>query len=143
MKDPFLRQRITYKRLLSEYRKHKQLIVAVDFDNTVFDYHEKGFTFPKIIKLLKKCNKHNFKLVVFSGSAAERHQAIQTHLANAGVHISGINTDVIDWHPKKELDWTRSKIYYNILLDDRAGLASAYKTLKKVMNKIDRKHKKI
>lgn len=127
--DPFLTFTPTFNRLVEEYKKYKSLVVALDFDNTIFDYHEKGYEFTQIINLIKKCKEIGFKIVIFSGSAKERHLFIHQYCQDLGIFIDGINENVIDWYPDKTLDWTGSKIYYNILLDDRAGLESAYKLL--------------
>jgi len=134
--DPFLDNTRAYLRLLEEYNRHKSLVIAVDMDNTLFDYHSKGYKFPALIKLLQDCNKIGFKIVIFSGSAKERHPFIREYCEKIGVKISGINQDVIDWHKDKSLDWSSSKIYYNIFLDDRAGLASAYEVLRGLVDTI-------
>ena len=42
MQHTFLDPDLTYKRLLSEYEKYGSIVVAFDFDNTVFDYHKQG-----------------------------------------------------------------------------------------------------
>lgn len=134
--DPYLQDDRVYDRLMEEYRKHGALVVAVDFDNTVFDYHENDFDFPALMELISDCKKIGFKIVVFSGSAKERHPFIKEYFANSGIEIDGINEDVIDWHNDKTLDWSNSKIYYNIFLDDRAGLQSAYRVLRRLVDQI-------
>ncbi len=135
-KDRFLKQSEVFKRLWKEYETHRSLIVALDYDNTIFDYHKKGDTYEKIIKLIKKCNLLKFKVVLFSGSAKERYPEMLEYCKSIGIKVDAINDDVVNWHPDKSLDWSRSKIYYNIFLDDRAGLKSAYKSLKQVVNEI-------
>lgn len=136
MNDPFLDNTYAYLRLLNEYEKHKSLVIAADFDNSIYDYHSKGYKFPALIKLLQDCNKIGFKIVIFSGSAKERHPFIREYCEKIGVKIDGINEDVIDWHKDKSLDWSNSKIYFNILLDDRCGLKSAYDVLKLLVDNI-------
>jgi hypothetical protein len=139
MNDPFLDNTHTYLRLLKEYEKHKSLVIACDFDNSLFDYHSKGYKFPKLIKLMQDCKKIGFKIVIFSGSAKERYPFIREYCEGLGIEIDGINEDLIDWHPDKTADWSNSKIYFNILLDDRAGLASAYEVLKMLVDNIKSK----
>ena len=134
--DPFLDSATTYHRLYTEYLKHKSLIVALDFDQTINDCHNKGYEFPKVIELIKDCNAVGFRVVIFSGSARERYPAIREHCEKLGIKIDGINEDLIDWHPDKSLDWSKSKIYYNIFLDDRAGLDSAYKVLRLLVSNV-------
>jgi len=134
--DPYLNPDYVYSRLSEEYLKHKSLVIALDYDNTIFDYHKKGFIFEKVIKLIKVCNDLKFKIVIFSGSAKERHDEIYKYCETIGIKIDGINEDVIDWNQDKTLDWSKSKIYYNIFLDDRAGLLEAYTTLNKLVTNI-------
>jgi len=134
MNDPFLIRSNTFDRLVEEYLKHGSLIVAVDFDNTLFDYHNKGWQFPAVAELMKDCKSLGFKIVVFTGSAKERHSFIKDYCRSLGFIIDGVNEDVIDWHQDKSLDWSQSKIYFNILLDDRAGLGEAYNTLRILVN---------
>lgn len=43
------------KRLLEEYKKYGKLIVAFDYDNTIFDYHNNGGDYSCVIELLKRC----------------------------------------------------------------------------------------
>jgi len=136
MNDPFLNFEVTYSRLMEEYNRHKSLIIALDFDNSIFDYHERGDKFPALIKLMQDCKEIGFKIVIFSGSAKERYPFIRSYCEGLGIEINGINEDLIDWHPDTSLDWSRSKIYYNILLDDRAGLSSAYGVLRTLVNAI-------
>lgn len=137
--DPFISNKNVYKRLVSEHKKHAgQLIVALDYDNTIYDYHSKGYTFGKLTRLIQDCNKVGYKIVIFSGSAQERHLEIREFCNTIGIKVDGINTNLIDWHPDKALNWSTSKIYYNILLDDRAGLKSAYKVLRKLVSKVQK-----
>ena len=138
MEDPYLQSENAYQRLYAEYQRHKNIIVALDFDLTVYDYHEQGHKFPAVIQLIQECNQLGFPVVIFSGSAKERYPAIRKYCMSIGIQISGINEDLIDWHPDKSLDWSSSKIFYNILLDDRAGLNSSYKILRKLVNTVQK-----
>ena len=40
-----------YERLKKDYQQHKSIFVAYDYDNTVFDYHNQGISYIKIIYL--------------------------------------------------------------------------------------------
>jgi hydroxymethylpyrimidine pyrophosphatase-like HAD family hydrolase len=142
MNDPYLNEENCYLRLLEEYKKHNSLTVACDYDNTLFDFHKKNYTFDAVIELLKECQGLNFKLVIFSASPKERHASIFEYCESLGLLFDGINQDVVDWRKERvdgSLDYSQSKIFFNILLDDRAGLESAYKTLRAVVDEI-KKH---
>lgn len=125
MNDPFLNYVFCYDRLLREYELHHSLIVAVDFDDTIYDYHNKGHTYTNVIELLKKCSKRGFKIIIFT--ANKDHKLINNYCNKIGLNIEGINKNVIP-----QFD-DCGKIYYNILLDDRAGLPAAYFFLNKLI----------
>jgi len=55
MSDPYLSQTSCIDRLFNDYKAHKSLLVAFDFDDTVFDYHKKGYTYKAVTDLLLKC----------------------------------------------------------------------------------------
>ncbi|NBO98517.1 MAG: hypothetical protein EBU90_00040 [Proteobacteria bacterium] len=134
--DPFTDTLTSLERLKEEYKKHKSLVIALDYDNTIFDYHNKGYTFTRVINLIKECNELGFKIVIFSGSAKERYDEMYAYCEKIGIKITAINEDVINWRPDDTKDWTNSKIYYNIFLDDRAGLGEAALILKLLVDSI-------
>jgi hypothetical protein len=129
--DPYMNGRVCVDRLMDEYHAHKKLIIAVDFDDTVYDIHSKGFQFPEIWDLLKECKSKGFYIVVFTASAPERYEFITQHFKDNGIVIDSINKNPI------ELTYgNHGKIYYNILLDDRAGLGQAFSILNIVLQRI-------
>jgi len=130
--DPFTHRGNCIDRLHAEYVKHKRLIVAVDFDDTVYPFNNSEDEHPALIDLLKQCNKHNFYVVVFTASSPERYPVIEKFMVEKGITIASINKNPIP------LPYgNNGKIYYNILLDDRAGLWEAVSTLQGVINKIE------
>lgn len=130
MKDYFLNDNNCIDRLVEEYKKYGQLIVAYDFDNTVFDYYQKGTTFNDVIELLKECKRQGFYLIVFTSCGEERFPEIKKYLGEKEIPYDSIN-ETPDFIPFKG-----RKVYYNILLDDRAGLKSAYDQLWEAIFKI-------
>ena len=64
---PFTTERCV-QRLITEYNKHKNLIIAFDFDNTVFDYHKEGnqYEYDDVIDLLKYCYDLGMTLVLYT-----------------------------------------------------------------------------
>lgn len=74
------------------------------------------------------------KLVVFSASQEERYPYIADYLIQNNIPFDAINEDVLIEKRKP----TR-KLYYNILLDDRAGLGSAYAALDMLYNRLEAK----
>ena len=119
-----------YDRLRKDYLEHKSLFVAYDYDNTVYDYHNLGINYDKIISLLKVCKALGFTLILFTGNEGEKLEIIKRDLKEREIPF-----DLINENP---LMPTR-KPYYNILLDDRAGLKEAYNYLKKLTDEIRNK----
>lgn len=119
---------MSIKRLIDDYKKHKNIIVAFDFDNTIYDYHHKGYRFDSVIELLRKCSDIGFTMVLFTANEDESKLKLCKQYCSA----NGIRIDYINESPIMN---TR-KPYYNILLDDRAGLAESYYILSTVLHKL-------
>jgi len=64
--DPYFSTERGVERLLEQYERHKNLIVAFDFDDTIYDYHKKGHTYPKVVGLLQECARLGFTLIMLS-----------------------------------------------------------------------------
>ncbi len=124
--DFYLDEENAYQRLNEEYEKYHTLIVAYDFDNTVFDYNKKGIEFPDVIGLLKVCKEVGCHLAVFTSDDEERIPEIKAYLDSHGIPYDSINEN------HDSIKFNGRKIYYNILLDDRAGLPSAFRILSRV-----------
>lgn len=115
-------------RLLNEYKEHGKLYVAFDFDNTIFDYHNTGGDFSGVISLLKECSKLGFVLILFTSNEGKRLDWMIEYCKHFGIAVDYINEN-------PEIMNTR-KPYYNILLDDRAGLECAFNQLSNVISLI-------
>jgi len=131
MIDTFYDTKHCVERLYKEWVQHPKLIIACDFDDTIFDFHNRGQTHDDVVDLLKECKSLGFYVVLFSASKPERYPFMMEYCKNLGVEVDGINKNVI------ELPYgNNGKIYYNILLDDRAGLFQAVTILLMVIQKI-------
>lgn len=119
-----------YNRLKQDYLTHKSLFVAFDYDNTVFDYHNQGINYNEIIEILRTCKSLGFTLILFTGNEGEKLEVIKADLKNRNIPF-----DLINENPLMK---TR-KPYYNILLDDRAGLKESYNSLKRLIDEIRNK----
>jgi hypothetical protein len=122
MNDPYLSHSVCVARLKQEWVKHGKLIIAYDFDNTVYDYHNHGTQYTLVSNLLRTC-KDNARFIVFTAASKTRFGAIKNYLTSQNLPFDSINEDITGLG-------SPSKPYYNILLDDRAGLESAYAILK-------------
>ena len=113
-------------RLLDEHKKHGTLYIAFDFDNTIYDYHDKGIDCSSVISLLQNCTKLGFKMILFTcEDDINKLKEKETFCFDNMIEVHYINESPI-------LDFT-TKPYYNILLDDRAGLESSMKILERVV----------
>ncbi len=114
-------------RLIEEWKKHGKLIVAFDFDNTVFDYSKNDNSCSSVIQALRMCREAGFHLVVFTSCNPDRIPEIEDYLQNNDIPYDAIN------ETPAYIPWQGRKVYYNILLDDRAGLSSALHILRNVL----------
>lgn len=131
LSDPYFSTDLCVERLYNTYLKHKNIIVAVDHDDTLFDFHKKGYTFPKVIEIIKECNKLGFHVIIYTASAKERHPEILENAAKLGIQVTSINKNSIESPFGND-----GKIFYNIFLCDRAGLGQSYTILRKTLDRI-------
>jgi hydroxymethylpyrimidine pyrophosphatase-like HAD family hydrolase len=125
-KHPYLNHATCVARLHEWYKRNGRLIVAYDFDNTVYDYHSKGHDYSEVIELLRRAKKAGCYLIVFTGN--ENKDFVIRYLAE-----NDIPYDLINEHAPFTPSKAR-KIYANILLDDAAGLESAFHQLEDFLN---------
>lgn len=114
------------ERLKKEYETHGKLVVGFDFDNTVFDYHNNGGNYSAVIDLLKRCKDLGFTLCLYTSEFVQGKIDWKVKYCE---HY-GIKPDYINESPI--LKGTK-KPFFSILLDDRAGLESAFYTLEHVV----------
>lgn len=129
------------RRLLWEYEHYGRLVVGVDFDNTIRPVKQDS-SCDAVVELLKRCSanpKIDLCLWTISGS--------DEHLSNGHLSLQekveyckslGIKLDYINESPYLE-DYSGKKQFFNVLLDDRAGLESAYRNLKYVLDNSEMK----
>lgn len=125
--DAYLHSDTVIQRLVTEWQKYGKLVIAYDFDNTVFDYHGHGHSYDQVIELLRECNEFGAHLVVFTARREDEYDFVKEYLDSNNIPYDSINEDVINFNQYGR------KLYYNILLDDRAGLLSAYESLKSAL----------
>jgi hypothetical protein len=131
LQDPYMDTGRCVDRLFREYLKHPKLIIASDFDSTLFDVHGAGHTFPAVISLLKECAALGFYIVVFTASADSRWPEIRAEMDRLGIPVSAINTNPIPLPYGHQ-----GKIFYNLLIDDRCGLLQAFDILRLTISRI-------
>lgn len=115
------------ERLRSELAAHGSLFIAFDFDNTIFDYHNKGRDCHEVIELLKRCSEQGHKMILFTATNDEEKLAFMNYYCK---HF-GIRIDYVNENPLVCPGCI--KPYYNILIDDRSGLQEAFEILSTII----------
>ena len=100
------------------------MIIAFDFNNTVFDYYKEGnqYEYDDVIDLLKYCYDLSMTLVLYT--CEENIDEIKWKI-NWCKEYMGFTPHYVNKSPVLSQSYKNGKIYYNILLDDRAGLFEA------------------
>ena len=127
-KDQYLQENASYERLLREYNQHENLIVGFDFDGTVHDFHKIGAVHSDVIELLRDLKSINCKLICWT--AYKEHEYVIKFLEDNNIPFDGINTNGIP------LSYETRKPFFNVLLDDRAGMIQVYKELRRLVDYI-------
>jgi hypothetical protein len=133
MNDPYLNFPRCVKRLYNDFMTHRNLMIAFDFDDTVFDFHKKRFTYTKVIALLKEAQEMGNTLILFTGNEGENLEKAVAYCEELGLEVSYVNESPIMTENRKP--------FYNIFLDDRAGLSEAYNILKETIKRIKRRQR--
>lgn len=127
--DEFLIPHSNFKRLYEEFKKYGSLSIGLDFDNTIYDYHKKGYNYEEVINLVKRAQNLGMAIHIFTANPDK--ELVEKHCKEKGIKIEGINTDGV------KLNWISRKPFYSLLLDDRAGLPSAVQDLSMLVNELE------
>lgn len=129
-KDPYTYTEVALDRLINEYRKYGKIIIAYDFDGTVYDFHNEGHKYPRVMKLLKELKPYAH-FVVYSASKEQRYPMMKEYLEENELPFDSINENI----PGLNIP-NGKKLYYNIFLDDRAGLGESVYILEEFLNEV-------
>lgn len=115
-------------RLIEQYEKQNQLVIAYDFDDTVKPFYSANCC--EIQSLLRSAKRalNPYFIVYTSNSKTEE---IKQFLDEENIPYDSINENA-PFVPFKS-----GKLFYNILLDDKAGLAQAASNLKDLIYMVD------
>jgi hypothetical protein len=120
MKDILLNQ------LIDVYEKHGKIIIGVDFDDTVFPFN-------KSVANINRCNEvveivrdlKPYSIICLWSVADAKSLVYKEHIMD----LYGIKPDYVNDSPLN--NWGDSKkVYFNIQLDDKAGLNETLQVLK-------------
>ena len=128
--DRYLDNSLCVDRLVENWKQHGKIIIAFDCDNTIYDYYGKNYTYSKVVQLLQECKNMGCILILCTCCDESKFEFMRNKCEKVGISIDYINES------PPYIPFTGNKVYYNILLDDRAGLRSAYEILYKAKERI-------
>jgi hypothetical protein len=113
------------ERLVSEWKQHGKIIIAVDFDDTISPWKMEAVSdFENVIFVLKEAHYTGAYIVIFTACNADRFDDIRAYCKEKHLPVDAINQNPID------LPYgNHKKIYANIFIDDRAGLNESLEIL--------------
>lgn len=118
------------ERLYNQYLEHGNIIIAYDFDDTIYGTSNNDYS--DVIDVLKFCKQANVgRFICYTASKRERYDFIKRYCDEKDIPLDKINEGFEDVD-----NVNGGKIYYNIFLDDKAGLGQTMETLQIVLNKI-------
>jgi hypothetical protein len=123
--DFYLNPENSSNRLVDEYKKYGTLVVAFDFDDTVYDFHKKGRIYSDVIQLLQGLKSINCYLICWTGN--EDSEMVINYLLQNKIPFDALNNNP-PFHKSES-----RKIYANAYLDDRAGLKQVFDELKNLV----------
>lgn len=128
------------KRLVDTYVFRGYLIIAFDFDDTIFSSDpEYKCEYP--IKLLQRCKNelNNTQLILYTCRSSNKEDGKNLKYAIKMCKHLNIEPDFVNKHAYEEYKGLNGKVYYDLFLDDKAGLGQACDILEEALNII--KHK--
>lgn len=128
--DYYLSEDNCYDRLKCELERYGKLIFCVDFDDTIFDFHNVGRKYNDIISLLHRWENLS-EVIIFTGNGEDKYDFIKEYLMQNNIKYKGINCN-------SSVDVDGRKVYANVYLDDRGGLALVYKILMRLIENVEK-----
>jgi hypothetical protein len=131
--DKYLQEDSSYNRLYVEYIKYGSLIVAVDFDDTLYDFHKDGSSYEMVKQLVRELKGIGCYIIIWTGN--QDIDLVVSYLKDNNVPYDSIN-DEAPISKKLLGDAIPRKVYANVYIDDRAGLFQVYNDLKKLIENV-------
>lgn len=89
--DPYLDNNLCVDRLVENWKQHGKIIIAFDFDNTIYDYYGKNYTYSKVIDLLKECKNMGCILILCTCCDESKFEFMRNECEKVGISIDYIN----------------------------------------------------
>lgn len=134
--DKYLKPNSAYDRLWAEYQKYGSLIVAVDFDDTLYDFWKTGESYEQVRQLVRDLHKANCFIAIWTGN--QDIEFVTNFLKENNIPFDSINDEAPV--SKKVLgDNIPRKLYANVYIDDRSGMFQVYSDLRKLVYNLNKK----
>lgn len=112
------------ERLIKEWLTHGKIVLACDFDDTIFPWGFKSEEDQKLMKdvcrIIELASSTGIYLSIWSACSPDRYDEVRKWCLENNLRIDSINEN-----PLPLPYGNHRKMYYNHLLDDRAGLEQA------------------
>lgn len=120
-----------YDKLSKIFKAHRNIYLAIDFDDTIFDWKNKGYECDYVVDLVKRCqDKLNAKVLLYTCRQGGMLDEAVKYCESVKINLYGVN-DNPDY-PKNG-----SKMYYNVLLDDKACLPETCAVLEILLSNLE------
>lgn len=125
---------ILLSRLHTLYKKYGQIVIAVDYDDTIValttDTEKSCKRTRDLLQLAS--NNINCKIIIYTSRKSDLKNLgeIASQCEKYSIIYDEINKNIIEGPPSP------SKLVYNILLDDKSGLYETQNTLERFINDI-------
>lgn len=114
-----MKQHKLLQKLLDQHTKHGKLIVAYDFDDTVYPFSLSVEELKDTVELIKELDKQGH--FVYCYTSNEDMNKVTSYLYFNKIPYKSINKSLVE---------SSGKQFYNVLLDDKAGLNEVKEVLR-------------
>lgn len=121
------------QKLVAQWEQFGKLVIAFDFDDTVYPFTE-GYNPEPVLKALRTAKAQGHTLICFTCRSDQR-------VPESYCKVEGIEYDYFNESPINNNVTGHGKPYYNIFLDDKAGLGEALSQLEHALSIIGVKQK--
>ena len=111
------------QRLRKDWEMHGKIILAIDYYDVIHPWNRKNEELKSIIQTIINAQTVGTYNVIFTSYGID-HDEIRNYCNSVGINVDAINQSPISLPIGSE-----NKIYYNHLLDSRAGLPYALEVL--------------
>ncbi len=119
-------------RLIEQYKNQERLIIAYDFDDTVKPYW--CGSCEDVKSVLRLCRDTlNAYFIVYTCNP--NHNKIKEYLTEEEIPFDTINQNA----PFIDASYISGKLFYNVFLEDKAGLGEVVKTLEELCYLVNNK----